>query len=352
MRKVLREFLQEQVAANSFPGAGYALVNESGIIFEDFVGFKATYPEKLVNEGNEIYDIASLTKVVSTTSLIMKLIEDKKLKLNDYVYRYLPRFLHKEITIYHLLTHTSGLPADIPRANTLQSADQVKNIIYTMALIHLVGEKIVYSDIGFIMLGWVIEEVTHRKLDQYAKETLFDPLGMFDTGYHPDPRRCAPTEYRDDSVYRGVLQGMVHDEKAFALGGVSGHAGLFSTPHDLCLFMIAFLRQNPLLFEPETIDALFLAREERIDPTGSKNIRALGWAKPTKGGTAGDHYDFENTILHTGFTGCNLFIDRKRSIGFVLLGNGVHPKREKNGIPAIRNQIGNMILPDKGDFEV
>lgn len=352
MKNQLKSFLENEVLKGSFPGAGYAVIKDNNIILEDYVGYKSVFPVKEKNTGNEIYDIASLTKVVCTTSLVMKLIEQKQLSLESKIYSFLPRFKHHQITVYQLLTHTSGLPADIRNASRLRHRLEVEEIIYSMDLLNPPGEKIVYSDIGFILLGWMIEAITKTSLDVYAQEVLFNPLGMKDTGFHPNPERCAPTEIREDQVFIGLLKGKVHDEKSFALGGVSGHAGLFSTPHDIGLFILAILNQNPICFSEETLDQLFSVREEDVFPSGKPNFRALGWEKPTKGGTAGDYADISNTIIHTGFTGCNIIIERKRRIGFVLLSNGVHPKREMNKIPLLRNKIGNMILTKKGDFEI
>jgi len=165
---------------------------------------------------------------------------------------------------------------------------------------------------------------------------------MKDTSYYPDINRCAPTEVRDDDVYQGLLCGKVHDEKAFALGE-SGHAGLFSTVPDLLKFMNASLNHEfPL--KDETLDLLFKVQQIKPDLNGRILKRALGWDKPTEGSSAGDNRCFDDTILHTGFTGCNMFIDRLQGVGFVMLSNAVHPKRTQNKIIGYRRKIGNMIL--------
>ncbi len=344
MKKLITTLLNSGVEKNEFPGASYAIVYKDGTIISDFVGNKQVYPEVIKNKGNEIYDCASLTKVISTTTMVMKLIESNKLSLNTKVKDVLNKFKHDDVTVYHLLTHSSGLPADIRRANTLRNSKDVVSKVYEAELINEVGNKVVYSDIGFILLGFIIEKITNKSLDEYASEVIFKPLNMEDTSYSPEVSRCAPTEVRDDPVYKGLLRGLVHDEKSFALGGISGHAGMFSTVKDLSKFILSFLNNDERVLKKETVNELFKLRIRDVNSNKKELVRALGWDKPTYGGTAGDNVSFENTIVHTGFTGCNIWIERELGIGFVMLSNAVHPKREKNGIIKYRNIIGNMII--------
>lgn len=199
--------------------------------------------------------------------------------------------------------------------------------------------SIVYSDIGFILLGLIVERILRVPLDQAAETRIFRPLSMKNSAFNPNPTDAAPTEYREDDVYKGLLKGLVHDEKAYALSGVAGHAGLFSTPFDLGLFIQAILNDTFVLSSP-TLDALFIPRATSDD---HKTIRAYGWDKPTSNCSAGSNAPFEDTILHTGFTGCNMWIDRKNDLGFVLLSNAVHPKRSCNGILPYRRRIADAI---------
>lgn len=346
MYQEITDILNEGVQKEHFPGAQYCVVKKDGTIFCDFVGYKQTYPHKIKCDGTEIYDCASLTKVISTTTMIFKLIEDKKISLDTKISDILEQFKHKEIKVFHLLTHSSGLPADIPRAKTLKTPEDVKTKIFEFDLINPIGEKVIYSDIGFMLLGFVIEKITKLSLNDYATKVIFKPLGMTDTSYQPNKERCAPTEYRDDDVFKGLLQGRVHDEKAFALNGMAGHAGMFSTAKDLAKFILAILQDNFVLSK-ETVDSLFPVQIEDTSKLGNKLIRSLGWNKPTKNSTSGDNTSLENTILHTGFTGCNVFIEKEKGIGFVLLSNAVHPQRELNGIRHYRNRIGNVVIPTK-----
>ena len=340
----INSVLNQGVKLGHFPGASYCIVTRDGDIDFDYVGFKQTYPNRIPNNGTEIYDCASLTKVICTTTMIMKLIEDGKLSLESRISTIFPEFKHTMITIQHMLTHSSGLPADIQKAQELMNKEDVLDRIFKFDLINPVGKKIVYSDVGYIILGLIIEKTTNKKLSQYAKEVVFDPLGMKDSSYHPIIERCAPTEYRNDEVYQGLLQGLVHDEKAFALEGEAGHAGLFSTSKDISKFILSILRNDELVLKAETVNSMFPVKVTDSNRKKHLLIRSLGWNKPTIGGSAGDKTSLEDTILHTGFTGCNIWIERNMGIGFVMLSNAVHPKREMNGIVKYRNTIGNLVI--------
>jgi CubicO group peptidase (beta-lactamase class C family) len=337
----IKNILKEGVLKKHFPGVHFGYVEKNQIPKSDYVGYKQLYPSEVKLKGDEIYDVASLTKVVSTTTLIMKLIEESKLTLDTKVNEIIDWYPISETNVYDLLTHSSGLPADIPRANTLRDREDVENKIKSVKLKVNKDEYIIYSDIGFILLGFMIEKITGKTLHEYSQEIIFKPLGMKDTSYQPNGYRCAPTEFRDDEVYKGFLKGLVHDEKAFAIGG-AGHAGLFSTVNDLNIFIKSIL-ENRFVLKKENVDLLFKVQNELPSLNGNILKRALGWDKPTKGGSSSDMSDFDQTILHTGFTGCNMFIDRKHEIGFVMLSNAVHPKRELNEIIGYRKHIAQKI---------
>ncbi len=345
--KEVSDLLRKGVVSGDFPGAAYAIIYQNGVVDIDFVGYRQLEPERVENDGSEIYDCASLTKVVSTTTMIFHLIESGELSLTTKVSDVLTTFPYSDIQVQDLLTHSSGLPADIRRASTLQNKEEVMQKCFSSPRIYEKGTKVVYSDIGYLLLGWMIEVITNQSLADYAKEVVFDPLGMSHTGYHPNPSRCAPTEFRNDAVYQGLLKGKVHDEKAFACEGEAGHAGMFSTVGDLAKFIYSLLTNDGVILQSSTVNELFPARI--IDHSNETQlIRSYGWEKPTKGGTSGQYTSFEDTILHTGFTGCNIWIDRSKGIGFVMLSNAVHPKRENNNIRGYRSQIADLILSDRG----
>jgi CubicO group peptidase (beta-lactamase class C family) len=343
----IKACLMQGVLANHFPGASFCIIEKNGHISSDYVGFKQTYPHKVKLEGHLVYDVASLTKVLVTTTLIMKLIEDQKLSLNSKVSNILNHFKHTDITIEDLLIHASGLPADIVKANQLKSKDDVFDYIYKLDLSYVKHSQVIYSDIGFILLGKIIETLYQKALDEVAHNEIFTPLQMIHSTFRPNSNNTAPTEFRNDFVFKGLLQGQVHDEKAFALNGIAGHAGLFSTAPDIAKFILAILK-NEFILNRYTIDLLFKPVIQFNDNHKKMIIRSYGYDKPTINSSAGKYYNFEETILHTGFTGCNLWIDRKKGIGFVMLSNAVHPTRANKGIISYRHEVANIIYEEGG----
>ena len=237
----LTEMLSEAASTGIFPGGNFALVCEGGT-FTGSVGKKRLFPEVVENDINTMYDMASCSKVVSTTTCILKLLEQGKLRLFDTVKKYLPRFRHENVLVWDLITHTSGLPAGVSGVCKIKSREEALDKIYALDLIYEKNTKIVYSDIGFILLGFIVEEISGMKLNEFAKKYVFEPLEMYDTGYNPvDINRCAPTEERNDDIVKGIVCGKVHDEMAYILGGVCGHAGLFSTCKDMSHLLKWFL---------------------------------------------------------------------------------------------------------------
>lgn len=346
--KQLNKLIQDAIDDFAFPGANYVIVTKENYYYGS-LGAKALNPNYEVNSLETLYDMASLTKVIVTTSCLMKLVEKGLIRLHSKVINYLPNFSHQDITIWDLLTHSSGLPSDIRRAKDLQSFDEVWNRIYAKPLAYETNAKIVYSDIGFILLGAIVEKATGKTFAAFARDELFEPLMMKDSCFNPtDVKRCAPTEFRDDLVYRGMIRGKVHDEKSYILGGVAGHAGLFSTVHDVGHFIKMILDdgiyQNKRLFAKATIDLIFKPQVSESHPLIlNQEKRGLGWIVKGNYSSAGD-LTSDNTILHTGFTGTNLWIDRDNKIGFCLLTNRVHPTRDNLKILEVRPKIANFIM--------
>jgi CubicO group peptidase (beta-lactamase class C family) len=339
MEKQIKEILLRGVLNKAFPGGQYGIL-ENGVITTGHFGYKEILDEQIETTGSEVYDIASLSKVVSTTILIFKLIETGKLKLDTQIHDYLP-VAFKGITVYDLLTHTSGLDADIKKANLLESREELLEKLFQSQPDQSKKGTIVYSDIGFMLLGLLIEKISGKTLDVYAKEVIFNPLNMRNTSYHPNIHDAAPTEYRTSPVFTGLLRGKVHDEKSFALNGVSGHAGVFSTAYDLSLFMKALV-EDRFVLNKETVELMSLSQIEGLNQFGVLKHRALGYEKPTKESVFKAYR--MAMITHTGFTGCHLIINKEKKFGFVLLTNAVHPKRENNQIFSYRDEISNVIL--------
>lgn len=340
MIEEIKQILNRGVALNHFPGGQFCIIKDNQISC-DFVGYKSLFPEKILNQGDEIYDIASLSKVISTNTMVFKLIEQGRLSLQTKVRAILSDYSNDDTTIEDLLIHSSGLAADIKRANTLKNRDEVVEKVFQSKLIYPKGSNIVYSDVGFILLGLIIEKIEQLPLSEVADSMIFKPLAMNDTSYHPLKSLCAPTELREDSVYKGYLQGLVHDEKSFAMGGLAGHAGVFSTANDIAKFVLAMFMDKHIL-SSNTIASLNLTKIEANDLSGNPKARALGFEKPSPNHVLKDYKD--ELIIHTGFTGCNLMINLKRKEGFVLLTNAVHPKRDLNNIFGYRDEIYRLFI--------
>ena len=329
-----KQMLLEAVADSAFPG-GVILAAKNGEIFlHKAFGYHTYSKKKPVMRGN-IYDLASITKVVATTSALMKLVDEKKLSLDDKVITYLPEFIGKQkmffdqksmVTIRHLITHTSGLPPFkkyfLMDGNIQTKIDSIMNTEPEIPL----NQKMIYSDIGLIVLGKIIESVSQSSLDEYVDSVVFKPLGMKTTFYNPPIekiKRIIPTEY--SSLYGETIIGYVHDENAKSIGGIAGHAGLFSTASDLSIFSQMMLNGGiygwKRIFKSQSVTN-FTKRANTIE--GSS--RALGWDTPS-GQSSGGVYLSASSFGHTGFTGTSLWIDPENQIFVILLTNAVHPNR-------------------------
>lgn len=339
MEQQIKEILDRGVSNNAFPGGQYGIYCDGKITVGHF-GYKEIIDQKILTNGDEVYDIASLSKVISTTIIIFKLIEQEKLRLDSKIDDFLEVAFH-DITVYDLLTHTSGLDADIKRANDLMSKEELLHKIYQSVPHEEKAKKIIYSDIGFIILGLLIEKITDKPLDVVADELIFKPLGMTNTSYHPSVGKAVPTEVRKSAIYSGLLRGKVHDEKSFIMNGISGHAGVFSTAYDISLFMKALV-EGHFVLKQETVDLMSKSQFQMKNQFGILKNRALGYEKPTNESILIDYQD--EIITHTGFTGCHVIINQKKKFGFVLLTNAVHPKRELNQIFSYRDEIAKVIL--------
>jgi beta-N-acetylhexosaminidase len=311
-----------------------------------------------------VYDLASMTKAVATTTALMMLVDDGVLRLDDPVSRHLPEWrgspAKESVTILNLLLHNAGLAAYGPLWRELRGREQYRRRLATMSLEYEPGARTVYSDFGIILLGLIIEQAGGRTLDVLLRERLFGPLGMRETGYNPlqwpqgtvllesdhdqarppDPliMRIAPTEV--DTIFRARhIRGQVHDENAFAMGGVAGHAGLFSSARDMAIFAQLMLNRGyyggERYIDPATID-LFT---RRFDPGSS---RALGWDTPEGNSSAGSYFS-PASYGHTGFTGTSIWIDPERDVFVVLLTNRVNPTRDNQRHIALRREVADAV---------
>jgi CubicO group peptidase (beta-lactamase class C family) len=289
--------------------------------------------------------MASLTKVVGMTTAMMQLSEAGKVDLDAPVQRYVKEFQgpNKErVTLRHLLTHSSGLPAWRPLYKETESPDAARALAVATALDTVPGVRMVYSDLGAIILGLVVERVSGESLDAYLGRHVFGPLRMTSTTYRPGPDllpRIAPTEY--DPWRQRHIRGEVHDENAYALGGVSGHAGLFSTGHDVARFCRLYLNGGTL-DGARIVTAETIRRFTTVQDTALSN-RALGWEVPNGTNSAG-HLLTRPAFGHTGFTGTSIWVDPSRDLFVILLTNRVNPTRQNLRIGAVRTALADVAV--------
>jgi CubicO group peptidase (beta-lactamase class C family) len=340
--------LLHAVRDSAFPGAVLLVAKNGMVVYHRAYGRYGYEQSAEKVDTSTVYDIASLTKVIATTTACMRLIDERKLLLEDRVVKYLPEFGRKGksgITIYNLLTHTSGLPGWLPIYAYCRTPECLLDSIYSTATVYPTGDTAVYSDLGFIVLGKVIEKVCAKPLDRYIDSVFFTPLGMTSTMYNPPASmfpRIAPTEIDTLREKTGrPLQGHVHDENAAVLGGVSGHAGVFSTAHDLAV-MLEMIRNggryNGRHYLRKSTIAQFIKRQS------SRSTRALGWdTKKAEHSWAGTLVS-ERAFIHTGFTGTSVVVDPDRDFIIVFLTNRVCPSRENSKITAIRPKVHDAIL--------
>ena len=341
LRDSLRSILARAETDSAFPGA-YAVVGNHDVpLAEDSVGHLDWGPSAVPNE-HSLWDLASLTKVVGMTTAMMQLYEQGKVELDAPLQRYIPEWQgpHKElVTVRHLITHTSGLPAFRAYDRETHAPDSLAKLMFATPLDTLPGVRMVYSDIGAYMLGRLVERLSGEPLDEYVLNHVFRPLGMTETMYRPPASlkpRIAPTEI--DPIRGGKVWGVVHDERAYYLGGVSAHAGIFSSAHDLARFARMYLNGG-------TLDGTRIVRQETINLFITRQVqdRALGWQKPDGSNSAG-HLMSERAFGHTGFTGTSIWIDPARDVFVILLSNRVNPTRANTKIGRVRVALADAVM--------
>jgi CubicO group peptidase (beta-lactamase class C family) len=352
LRDTVRHVLDAATADRAFPGAIAVVGNRDGVLAEYAVGRIDWDPAAPKPDARTIWDLASLTKVLATTSAIMQLVEQGKVSLDAPVQRYLTEWTgpgREAVTIRHLITHSSGLPP-FKVFPMDASADSTRKLFLGVPLDSAPGARMAYSDIGFVLLGLVVERVSGETLDRYVARHLYEPLGMRDTYYRPpasELARVAPTETQ--AFRGGQVRGIVHDERAWRMDGVAGHAGLFSTAADLALIARAYLNGGALggarVFAESTVTRF----TSYADSTYSN--RGLGWQKPERPGMRftgpsaawGGRSASSRAFGHTGFTGTSIWIDPERDLFVVLLTNRVNPTRDNPRITPVRARLADAV---------
>ena len=315
--------VQRGIRAGGYPGAAIVVGRKGAAVWERGFGkLSWATASPAVEAQTTIYDIASLSKVVGTTTAVMVLYDEHKLDLDAPVFRYLPAFsggLKDQVTVRDLLTHRSGLPAGRDLWRKAHSPQQARDMILETPLEYRPNAGYIYSDLGADVLGMIVEEISGQRLDVFLANRVFGPLGMNDTFYRPADSvkyRVAPTEVNPPRGY--PLKGEVHDENAYALGGIAGHAGLFSTAADLSIFAQMMLNHGSydgVQIVSDSTVALFTRR--------TAGHRALGW-DTADGDYGAGIYLTERAYGHTGYTGTSIWIDPDREMFVVLLTNRVH----------------------------
>jgi CubicO group peptidase (beta-lactamase class C family) len=332
--------VQRGVDAGGYPGAAVVVGRKGYSVWARGFGSLDWSGRTRVSSQESIYDLASLTKVVATTTAVMVLYDQGKVEIDAPVSRYIPSYtggLKDQVTVRHLLTHRAGLPAGRELWRTTSTPEQARASVLATPIACAPGRCYEYSDLGADILGFVVEAASGQRLDTFLDAEVFKKLGMTDTGFRlsaADAARTAPTEIAPPRGY--PLRGEVHDENAFALGGVAGHAGLFSTASDLSVFAQMLLdggSYDGVRIVADSTVALFTRR--------AAGTRALGWDTCDGDGGCGSHLS-PRAYGHTGFTGTSLWIDPDRQMFVILLTNRVHAARARRPskvISDVRNDL-------------
>jgi serine-type D-Ala-D-Ala carboxypeptidase len=337
----VRRILDRAARDSAFPGAIAVVGTRSRVITTYAVGHLDWAPSP-TPDMHTLWDLASLTKVIGLTSGVMQLVDRGLISLDAPVQQYLPAWTgrNKErVTIRHLLTHTSGLPAFKAYDEITHDPDSLAALMFGTQLDTLPGARMVYSDIGAYMMGRVLERITGETLDRYLHEHVFQPAGMTETMYKPPASlipRIAPTEF--DPRRGGLVRGKVHDERAYYLGGVSAHAGIFSSAHDLTRFAQMYLNDG-------VIDGVRILPSAQIAAFTTRQVadRALGWQKPDGANSAG-HLMSPEAFGHTGFTGTSIWMDPTNDVFIILLSNRVDPTRANTRIGRVRVALADAVM--------
>jgi beta-glucosidase-like glycosyl hydrolase/CubicO group peptidase (beta-lactamase class C family) len=345
--------LDRAVADRAFPGGVLAIGYRGELLVHAF-GHQTYDATSAAVAPDTIYDAASLTKAVVTTTLVAMQVEAGRLGLDFPVARYIPEWNNgpnpewrRSVTLRHLLTHSSGLPSYKEYFHTIHSGREAIASICKESLEYAPGTKTVYSDLDFMLLGEILERTTGKAVDQLARERIFAPLGMANTMFKPEKSlasRIAPTE--DDAAYRKRrLQGEVHDENAFAMGEVAGHAGMFATAPDLAAFCQMLL--NGGIYAHRRLLTRATIAQFTVPQILAANTRTLGWMAPTTNSSSGRHFS-ARSFGHLGFTGTSIWIDPSRELFVILLTNRVHPTRANDKIASVRPALHNAVIEALG----
>jgi uncharacterized protein YbbC (DUF1343 family)/CubicO group peptidase (beta-lactamase class C family) len=345
--------VEEAIARHDLPGAVVLVGHRGRTVYARAFGHRSLIPSPEPMTLDTIFDLASLTKVVATTTSVMLLVEDGRIRLNDRVAGFIPGFAQhgkQDITIRHLLTHESGLRPDLDLAEPWTGSDAAIALAAAEVPIAPPGERFVYSDINFFLLGDIVRRVSGQPLDEFARQRIFEPLGMRDTSFLPaDALRpriaptqpCTPFGWPCDGPGAAMLRGVVHDPTARRMGGVAGHAGLFSTAADLALFC-RMLLGGGAVGSTRILSSLSVAKmTSPATPAGEVNVRGLGWDLDSAYSSNRGELLPIGSFGHTGFTGTSIWLDPLTETFVVFLSNRVHPDG-KGDVTPLRARVATV----------
>ncbi len=349
--------VEAAITRGDCPGAVVVVVHADAVAYRKAFGKRALKPDPVDMTPDTVFDMASLTKPVATGTSVMILIQQGKLKPDDLVSKHWPEFAasgKEKVTVEHLLLHTSGLIADNALADYADGKAKALEHIANLKLQTPPGTRFVYSDVGFIVLGELVERLGGMPVDKFAQKHVFEPLKMTDTGFNPPDalkKRVAPTGPRDGKI----ILGEVHDPRAFKMGGAAGHAGLFSTADDLARYCRMLLREGELdgtrVLDAKTVKLFTAAHVVPTltkDKTEGKGARSFGWDVDTSySAPRGDLFVKGTGYGHTGFTGTSCWIDPGTKTAVIVLTNRVHID-EKVSVTRLRREVANIVAAAVG----
>lgn len=341
--KRLDEVIRGAIDNEEIPGAVVLVAREGRVVYRKAFGDRALVPAKKPMLIDTIFDVASLTKVLVTAPSIMILVEEGRLSLTDRVSKYLPRFSQygkHRVTVLQLLTHYSGLRPTLKGDSTWSGYDEALRLALREQLVSSPGKKFIYSDINYMVLGELVQKISEKSLDEFAQERIFGPLGMEDTQFSPEPElmeQIAPTEMREGKM----LQGIVHDPRAFRMGGCAGHAGVFSTVDDTARFAQMILDGGAYRGKRVLSPLSVMQMTSPQSPPSEESLRGLGFDIGSPFSTPRGDLFPRGSFGHTGFTGTSLWIDPFTKTFVILFTNRVHPRGKGNAV-ALRKRVASV----------
>jgi CubicO group peptidase (beta-lactamase class C family) len=350
--KHVDRLMKDGVANHVFPGGVLLVSQDRNIVFFEAYGDANLFSGRKMTPKT-VFDLASLTKPLATALAVMALIRQSRLTLKDHLGAILPLFKNtdkEKIRVEHLLYHNSGFPDYRPYYESLikiepgQRKDALREFLIKEPLIHPIGRQMVYSDLGFMVLCWVIEEVAGIRLDRFVTENIYRPLGLKSLFFVPVDKMPPDAEFAatERCPWRGIiLEGVVHDDNAYSVGGIEGHAGLFGTAGDVSHLLSELMAVHGGSVSTGVFDIdltrRFLRRNKHVG-------RALGFDTPSSKGSSCGRYFSKRTVGHLGFTGTSFWMDLDRAIVVILLTNRIHPSRDNNRIKAFRPKLHDAVM--------